>query len=593
MTDNSFHIKRVSRAVRQVLGLSLLLPVAASAVTPPPGAGTLDSQMRQAAPAVTLPALSTPELTLPAAADGQAGAPADDGTRITLKHIMLTGDKPGGMARVSEGKIRKILDGYTGRALSFGDLQELTSVLTGTYRSHGALLARVIIPPQTIRDGLLTLTLLPGKYDTSRVSGGPAERDGVLINTVSRQSPEGDIITRQKLERLALLVNEMPGVQGQVSLKTGSLPGTAAVDVVTRPGQKAGGYVGMDNLGTQVTGRSRVTGGAFVNGLFLTGDQLRFDGALSYEKEGLTNARAGYSLPAGGYGTRLGVDYSRLDYEYNFMQQSFSGYSDNWEAWLTHPLIRTSGAQVNLRLAGGQSYLTDRYPGIFALLGEEGRKTVTTGTAGVVGSFATLPGGVTGLGLDITRGDMHYRDDSARFWSGSDLRNTEGSFTTLNWQFRHEQQVYGPVSLLASAHGQVADRNLDSSRKLMLGGPSAVRAYDVGDGSVDSGVVATGELRTRWALPSWQWSGRAPELTVSGFYDYGRGDQNRNNTRKNGQVLAEPNAVELAGAGMSVTLSDAGNYAVTATWARRTTGADPVSGNRDSERVWLSAVKTF
>ncbi len=119
----------------------------------------------------------------------------------------------------------------------------------------------------------------------------------MLINTVSRQSPEGDIITRQKLERLALLVNEMPGVQGQVSLKTGSLPGTAAVDVVTRPGQKAGGYVGMDNLGTQVTGRSRVTGGAFVNGLFLTGDQLRFDGALSYEKEGLTNARAGYSLP--------------------------------------------------------------------------------------------------------------------------------------------------------------------------------------------------------------------------------------------------------------------------------------------------------
>ncbi len=81
---------------------------------------------------------------------------------------MLTGDKPGGMARVSEGKIRKILDGYTGRPLSFGDLQELTSVLTGTYRSHGALLARVIIPPQTIRDGLLTLTLLPGKYDTSR-----------------------------------------------------------------------------------------------------------------------------------------------------------------------------------------------------------------------------------------------------------------------------------------------------------------------------------------------------------------------------------------------------------------------------------------
>lgn len=425
------------------------------------------------------------------------------------------------------------------------------------------------------------------------VSGTPANRDTVLAQTVRRQAPEGDIITRQKLERLALLVNELPGVQGEVSLKTGGRPGTATVDVVTRPGEKAGGYVGMDNLGTAVAGRSRLSGGVFVNGLLRTGDQLRFDGSLSYEKDGLTSAGIDYSLPVGGYGTRLGASYSRLDYEYHFMQQPFSGYSDGWEGWLNHPLIRTSVAQVNVRLAGGQAYLTDRYPDIFALPGNEGRKNVTTGTAGLAGSFAFLPGGVTGGGLDVTRGDMHYRDTAARFWSGSDLRSTEGAFTTLNWQLRHEQQIYGPFSLLASAQGQVADRNLDSSRKLMLGGPSAVRAYDVGDGAVDSGVVATGELRTRWALPSWRWTGRAPELTVSGFYDYGRGEQNRNNTMKNGLVLAEQNTVKLAGAGMSVPLSDAGNYAMTATWAHRTTGTDPVSGNRDSDRVWLSAVKTF
>lgn len=593
MKNNIICPKRISRAVRLAPGLSLLLPLAASAATSPPGAGTLDSQMRQAAPAVTLPLLSTPELNLPSGSDGQVRAPADNGSRIILQHIHITGNKPAGMARVSEASVRNILDSYTGKPLTFTQLQALTTELTSLFRSRGALLARVIIPPQTIRNGQLTLQLLPGLYDSPQVSGAPATRDNVLEQTVRKQAPEGDIITRQKLERLALLVNELPGVQGQVSLKTGSRPGTATVDVVTRTREKAGGYVGMDNLGTQVTGRSRINGGAFVNGLFETGDQLRFDGQLSYEKDGLTSARVGYSLPVGGYGSRLGADYSRLDYEYNFMQQSFSGYSDSWEAWLTHPLIRTSGAQVNVRLTGGQSYLTDRYPGIFTLLGREGRKNITSGTAGVVGSFATLPGGVTGLGMDITRGNMHYRDDSARFWSGSDLRNTEGEFTTLNWQFRHEQQIYGPVSLLTSAHGQVADRNLDTSRKLILGGPSAVRAYDVGDGSVDTGMVATGELRTRWQLPSWRWTGRAPELTVSGFYDYGRGNQNRNNTLKNGRVLAEQNAVELAGAGVSVTLSDAGNYAMTATWARRTTGADPVSGNRDSDRVWLSAMKTF
>ena len=593
MSENILHVKLSVRAVRQGLGLSLLLPVAAMAVTPPPGAGALESQLRQAAPPSTLPALATPVLTLPAAPDGQARMPADDGTRITLRDIRLTGQKPGGQARLPEAALRKTLDRYLGRPLAFSDLQALAATLTSQYRDRGALLARVIIPPQTLRDGQLTLQLIAGQVDTARAGGSPAERDSVLATTVSRQAPEGDIITRQKLERLSLLVSELPGVQGQVSLMPGTRPGTAVVEVVTRPGEKAGGYVGADNLGTEVAGRSRVTGGVFVNSLWRTGDQLRADGSLNYEKEGLTNGRIDYSLPVGGYGTRLGAAYSRLDYEYSFMQQSFSGYSDGWESWLTHPLIRSGGAQVNLRLAGGQSWLTDRYPGIFSLLGKEGRKTVTSGTAGLAGSFSTLPGGVTGVGVDVTRGDMHYRDSAARFWSGSDLRDTEGSFTTFNWQLRHEQQLWGPFSLLTSAHGQLADRNLDSSRKLMLGGPSAVRAYDVGDGSVDTGVVATVELRTRWSLPSWRWTGRAPELTVSGFYDHGRGEQNRDNTRKNGQVLATQNAVELAGAGMSVTVADAGSYAVTATWARRTTGVDPVSGHRDSERVWLSAVKRF
>ncbi|RZZ37355.1 ShlB/FhaC/HecB family hemolysin secretion/activation protein, partial [Escherichia coli] len=179
-----------------------------------------------------------------------------------------------------------------------------------------------------------------------------------------------------------------------------------------------------------------------------------------------------------GYGTRAGMAYSRLDYQYDFMQERFLGYSDDWEMYVSHPLVRTGTAQVNVRASGGQSFLTDKYPQKFSLAGgKEGKKTATTGTLGVAASMATVPGGVTGASVDLTVGRMRYQDETSRFWSGSDVRGTDGRFFTFNYQLQHDQQIYGPLQASVRLTGQETSGNLDGSRKFLLGGPSAVRAY--------------------------------------------------------------------------------------------------------------------
>ena len=48
--------------------------------------------------------------------------------------------------------------------------------------------------------------------------------------------------------------------------------------------------------------------------------------------------------------------------------------------------------------------------------------------------------------------------------------------------------MWGPFSLYVGLNGQVASHNLDASQKFLMGGPSAVRAYDIGDGTVDQGL---------------------------------------------------------------------------------------------------------
>ncbi|EAB1572265.1 ShlB/FhaC/HecB family hemolysin secretion/activation protein, partial [Salmonella enterica] len=140
---------------------------------------------------------------------------------------------------------------------------------------------------------------------------------------------------------------------------------------------------------------------------------------------------------------------------------------------------------------------------------------------------------------------------------------------------------------------QLANNNLDASQKFLMGGPSAVRAYDIGDGSVDEGVVGTAEVRSHWSLPVLAWLGNDPSLTLATFYDQGWGEQWRNNDNGRGGRLADSNNLNLAGAGLYATVADAGNYALTMTWAHRTGNADPNAVHDDNDRFWVSAVKTF
>ncbi|EIJ4099946.1 ShlB/FhaC/HecB family hemolysin secretion/activation protein, partial [Salmonella enterica] len=55
----------------------------------------------------------------------------------------------------------------------------------------------------------------------------------------------------------------------------------------------------------------------------------------------------------------------------------------------------------------------------------------------------------------------------------------------------------------------------------------------------------------------------------------------------------DSNNLNLAGAGLYATVADAGNYALTMTWAHRTGNADPNAVHDDNDRFWVSAVKTF
>lgn len=567
---------------------------ALAAPTVPAGAGTFGNQLRQEA-VQTPPAPAGAPLVLPEKEQRQALS-ADNHTTVVIKKVVFTG-RPSGLKAPDEADLQQMIAGDLNRPQTFTGLERMAHKITMLYRHHGLLVARAVLPPQTVSDGVLTIQIIPGRYDNAHLDNTSSLRSSVAARLVRTTTPEGDVVTRAQLERGALLLSEIPGVTAQVAVKAGRRQGTTTPDIILKPGQRFGGYIGLDNQGDPTTGRSRVMLGGYANNLLGLGDQLRVDLLDAYEKSDLFNGSLDYSLLAGGfYGTRVGMNYSHLNYRYNLNKQGFKGYSDNWGVYATQPWIRTSRARVDIRLDAGQQFLTDNYPEVFATESgsSRGRKTVSLGALSFTGSVADLPGGLTGFGVSGTAGNVDLRSDISRIFSQP--AGSGGQFARLNYQVNHDQQVWGPFSVYAGVNGQLADGNLDSSQKFLMGGPSAVRAYDIGDGSVDQGVVGTAEVRSRWSVPVQRWTGKAPQLTVAAFYDQGWGEQYRNNDDGNGGHLASGdnhNSLNLAGAGLYATVADAGDYALTMTWAHRTGNADPNSVHDDHDRFWISAVKTF
>ncbi|EFO7287265.1 ShlB/FhaC/HecB family hemolysin secretion/activation protein [Salmonella enterica] len=581
--------EKVCRAPFLLTPLALIVctGVQAAVVPSAPGAGALGNQLRQESVRTPAAPVSAP-LVLPEEGQARHALSADNHTTVSVKRVVFTGNPPG-LKGLSEADLQRELAADLNHPQTFAGLEAMAQKITALYRHHGLLVARAVLPPQTMKDGVLTIRIIPGRYDGTHISNTSSVSTSVAQRLVSSTTPQGDVVTRKQLEREALLLGEIPGVNARVAMKTGSQQGTTTPDITLTPGQRFGGYVGLDNQGDPTTGRSRVMLGGYANNLLGLGDQLRVDLLDAYEKNDLFNGSLDYSLLAGGgYGTRVGVNYSHLNYHYNLSGLSFNGYSDNWGLYVTQPWIRTSRARVDVRLDGGQQFLTDTYPDELGVMAGKGRKQVSSGALTLTGSVADLPGGVTGFGITGTTGNVDLRNGTARLWN-----QNSGQFSRLNYQVNHDQQVWGPFSVYAGVNGQMTNNNLDASQKFLMGGPSAVRAYDIGDGSVDQGVVGTAEVRSHWSLPALAWLGNNPGLTLATFYDQGWGEQWRNNDNGRGGRLADSNNLNLAGAGLYATVADAGNYALTMTWAHRTGNADPNAVHDDHDRFWVSAVKTF
>ena len=295
---------------------------------------------------------------------------------------------------------------------------------------------------------------------------------------------------------------------------------------------------------------------------------------------GTNYGRIGYDLLATGQGTRVGAAYSTLHYMLGepFTVLDAHGTAISKSAWLKTPFRRSS----HLNLYGQVHYdalrLQDRIDAGWVRTDRHLSNTTLSFSGDT--RDAVLGGGISGWNLGWKTGQLKFDNTHARMADAA-TAGTEGQFSKWNL-YVYRLQGLGPKSgLFLAFAGQWTKANLDSSEKLIAGGPLTVRAYDVGAWSGDQGYIATAELRRDlgFARRS-QWQGIAfidhAELTLS-----------------HAPWVTGSNRVALTGVGVGVNCAVAANWSARISVAARIGSTSMAPTNAASARVWFEVGRTF
>ncbi|MEN6413106.1 MAG: ShlB/FhaC/HecB family hemolysin secretion/activation protein [Veillonellales bacterium] len=519
-------------------------------------------------PVLQQPVHETPQITV----EGQkAAAENGGGQRIAVSSFRITGALP----PVPQEELLALVASEAGRELTLTDLNNLAAKITQHLRQQGYLVANGYIPAQAVKDGVVEIAVIIGRYGKIDIQNHSGLKTAVAVNFLSGLN-SGDYVQKDKLDRTLLFLNDLSGVSVKATLVPGVDAGTSDLVVAITDTAKINGQTYADNWGNCYTGKNRLGVSLNINDFSGRGDLLNVGGV--YAGSGMYNYSTDYLIPTGGEGAKFGVGYSQMHYLLGntFAPLGASGVSKTTSLYETFALKRSRDFNLNARVEYDNKLLKDQID----RNASDNRKRAEVWVFGLSGDSRDNfgGGGVNSFSLTYEKGDLSL--DSGDAVASDANAKAGGSFGKTEMTGRRLQYINDRLTLYASFTGQLSDKNLDSSEKLQLGGPTGVRAYPVGEASCDEGYLFTGEFR--WNLPK-------PNFQLAAFYDNGKARINKNSWAGAGE-----NKRVLAGAGLGLIWNSPDGYAVRLDYAWKITTDNPAaSAPDDNGRVWLQTIKYF
>jgi len=499
---------------------------------------------------------------------------ATDTKTIHVNEIRVTGEKV-----YEESELIALTGFVPGSNLTLIDLRAMTVKIADFYRQHGYFLAQAYLPTQTIKNGVVTITVIVGEYGNVTINNQTRLSDGIATNLMSGLD-SGNLIESGPLETRLLLLSDVPGVIVNSTLVPGSTPGTSDLNVDLTPGPLVSGSVEADNAGLPATGAYRLGGTININNLAGLGDVASL--RVLSSGPGMTYGRASYQIQAG-RGT-VGVAYTQINYALGkeYTDLGIHGSAKIASVYGSYPLIRSRATNLYAQLGLDSRAYQDNVN----IVNTTTNKHANVLMPGIYGdhrdSFAG--GGLTTYGAVWSFGDLNIETAAAKAFD-SDTAKTNGQYNKLALNGMRLQNVFDtPFSLYGAANGQVASKNLDIWEKMELGGMYGVRAYPAGTAFGDQGYIVN--LEARYLLPVMAESipGR---VSLVALYDTGSINYNKN------PWTPVNNTVTLNGAGGGLTWAELNNFTVKGYYAHKV-GNTPSTLNASAPgQFWIQMIKYF
>jgi len=479
---------------------------------------------------------------------------------------------------VPDQKAQALLETVTNRDLTMEQMKNVAEQLTKQLQNRGYPVARAYLPEQVVQDGVATITIAPGFYGEIVIRNHTGIATSVLRTQLGNVR-SGALIRVRDLERALLLLGDLGGLEAHGTLMPGKESGKADLLIVINSKTKnMNGSIGVNNHGNRFTGIWGSELGLSLENPAQHGDVLSIHG--TYFGSDMSSGGASYQIPFGGSG-KLTAQHSRLYYELgqDFASLDANGKAEVSELSYQYPLSRSRNQNLYVQIGYAVKLLEDRVDSTSTVNNKQSNMM----KIGIAGNSVDGKG-VTAYSAMFSTGCLQINSQAAQLQDAVTTRSS-GQFSKWDVSLTRQHQIDKNRQVYLSFNGQMANKNLDSSEKIFLGGANGVRAYPSGEAAGDDGYIFTAELRQ--LISSSQ--DRNQTLQVVGFIDYGSTVLNHN-TWPGGP---SPNQRNLSGVGIGLIWKRSRDFSFRLDYAWKLGAEEAVSDTDRNGRLWIEATKYF
>ncbi|MBA4373920.1 MAG: hypothetical protein C0402_13810, partial [Thermodesulfovibrio sp.] len=281
-------------------------------------------------------------------------APGDESNDLVLaKKVFIREIRFAGNAGVSTEDLSAASVSFTGREVSFEELQELRQKLTLLYINRGFINSGVIMPDQKVRDGVVLFRVVEGRLTKTNIEGTGRLRDNYIEKRLEPYA--GQPLNINDLQRGLQLLQQNPRIRSiHAELGPGLAPGDAALQVRVAEEKPFGlWFEGGNDYSPSIGSYGANLRFSHIN---VSGNGDTLSGVLGLAGEnGLVDGELSYAIPLSARDTMLKFSLRRnetLVLEEPFRDLDIQSKNMTFGITLSHPLYKTAYQEFVLGLTG-------------------------------------------------------------------------------------------------------------------------------------------------------------------------------------------------------------------------------------------------